>query len=124
MHVGRLELAPKVMGAPYALALDGAAGRTSYTAGKGQWPSPGWTRREATSWMPTWIPPEFTGIQADEPPHGMIAGVAKLPDLGAIAIKASLEGPREAVATRLAVSAGQLDASAQGTVDLVHTPPT
>ncbi len=60
-------------------------------------------------------------IQADEPPHGLIAEVAKLPDLGAIAIKASLEGPREAIASRLAVSAGQLDASAQGTVDLVHS---
>ena len=43
-------------------------------------------------------------LQADEPPHGLIAGVAKLPDLGAISINATLDGPRDAVATRLSVT--------------------
>jgi translocation and assembly module TamB len=122
LQVGRLELAPAVVGAPYALALDGAGRLDSYTAGKGQLTvtrldSPGSYKLDAdvdSSRM-------HVAIQADEPPHGLIAGIAKLPDLGAIAVKASLEGPREAVETRLVVSAGQLDASAQGTVDLVHS---
>ncbi len=59
-------------------------------------------------------------IQADEPPHGLIAGAAQLPDLGAISVTASLDGPRDAVATRLAVTAGQLERRCPGHVDLVH----
>ncbi len=53
LQVGRLELAPAVVGAPYALALDGA-GRLEfvYRRPRASLPSPAWTRREATSWTP------------------------------------------------------------------------
>jgi translocation and assembly module TamB len=121
MQIGRLELAPAVVGAPYALALDGSGRLDSYSAGQGQIAV---TRLDAGGSYKLDASVDAARVhlvvKAEEPPHGLIAGVAGLPDLGAISIDASLEGPREAVATRLAVNAGQLDAAAHGTLDLVH----
>ena len=34
-------------------------------------------------------------MQANEPPKGLISSIAKLPDLGAISVQASVNGPRE-----------------------------
>ena len=53
-----------------------------------------------------------------EPPHGLIAAIAKLPDIGAIGLQASVDGPRTAEATALTLTAGPLHAAAKGTVDL------
>jgi len=51
---------------------------------------------------------------------GLISDAAGLPDVGPIAIDASLDGPRDGVATHVAASAGPLRAQVQGTLDLVH----
>lgn len=59
-------------------------------------------------------------VTADEPAKGLISSIAKLPDLGAIAIQASVNGPRDALGTQVGIHAGQLTASASGTVDLEH----
>ncbi len=58
-------------------------------------------------------------IKLVEPSHGLLSGLAGLPDLGPVAIDATLDGPRDAVATRVAASAGPLQAHARGTLDLV-----
>src|SRR5437762_6839376 len=58
-------------------------------------------------------------LNIDEPSQGLLAGLAKLPDVGAISIQASVEGPRNAEAMRLTVAAGPLRAAGQGNVDLV-----
>ncbi len=55
-----------------------------------------------------------------EPQHGLISSFAGLPDLGAIALDATLAGPRDAIGTKLALSAGPLRADVDGTVDLTH----
>ena len=121
LHVGRLELAPAVVGAPYTLALNGSGRLDSYSAGQGQLAV---TRLDAAGSYTLDANVDAAQVnlrlQADEPPHGLIAGVAKLPDLGAISINATLDGPRDAVATHLSVGAGPLEANAQGTLDLVH----
>ena len=57
-------------------------------------------------------------IAVTEPPHGFIAQLAKLPDLGAISLQAKVAGPRTALATDVALTAGELRAAARGTVDL------
>ena len=57
-------------------------------------------------------------LAVSEPAGGLIAEVAKLPNLGAIAVNASVDGPRTAEATKLQLSAGQLTASANGTIDI------
>ena len=54
----------------------------------------------------------------DEPAHGLLAGLAGLPDLGDIDLDATLDGPRHAVATRVALAAGTLHATVGGTLDL------
>ena len=53
-----------------------------------------------------------------EPQNGYIAEIAHVPDLGALDLKASVAGPRTALATKLALGAGLLHAAATGTVDL------
>ncbi|MDT7952717.1 MAG: translocation/assembly module TamB domain-containing protein [Acetobacteraceae bacterium] len=57
-------------------------------------------------------------VAVAEPPNGFIAEVAKLPDLGALDLYATVKGPRTALDTKLALAAGQLKATADGTVDL------
>ena len=59
-------------------------------------------------------------VKANEPAKGLISGLAHLPDLGAIAIEASVNGPRDGLGTQVGITAGQLTASASGTVDLEH----
>ena len=59
-------------------------------------------------------------LHADEPAHGLLAGLAGLPDLGAVTLDADLDGPRNAVATRVTLAAGKLHATVGGTLDLEH----
>ena len=59
-------------------------------------------------------------LTAEEPAHGLISAVAGLPELGPLSIHAALDGPRDAVGTKLSVDAGPLRARADGTLDLVH----
>jgi translocation and assembly module TamB len=59
-------------------------------------------------------------ITADEPPGGPLAKLAALPAIGAIAARIGIDGPRDALATRLAITAGGLKANADGTIDAVH----
>ena len=58
-------------------------------------------------------------LSVAERPRGLIAGLARLPDLGAIAIGASVDGPISALATKATIAAGQLRASVTGDVDMV-----
>jgi translocation and assembly module TamB len=59
-------------------------------------------------------------VKADEPANGLISSIAKLPGLGAISIDAAVDGPQDRLGTRVGITAGQLAASATGTVDLLH----
>ncbi len=53
-----------------------------------------------------------------EAPHGLIAGLAGLPDLGWLAITASADGPLNALATRASIEAGPLRGRLDGTADI------
>ncbi|MGI4952876.1 MAG: hypothetical protein ACRYGM_13835, partial [Janthinobacterium lividum] len=59
-------------------------------------------------------------LHAQEPDHGLLARLASLPDLGAIKLDLTTKGPRNALATTLALTAGPLAAQAQGDIDLVN----
>ena len=59
-------------------------------------------------------------LDASEPAHGLVAGIAGLPDLGAVKLEGRLDGPNTAVATHVTLSAGPLHAAADGTLDLQH----
>ena len=57
-------------------------------------------------------------LAATEPDGGLAATAAKLPALGPLALRADITGPRNALATTLALNAGPLTAAAAGTIDL------
>jgi translocation and assembly module TamB len=57
-------------------------------------------------------------LDLSEPAGGLLARLAGLPDLGAMSVKASIDGPRNAEQVRLAVAAGPAHGTAQGTIDL------
>ena len=58
-------------------------------------------------------------IDLDEPAQGLLAGLANMPDLGAVAVQASVAGPRNATAMHLTAAAGPLRVSGVGTLDLI-----
>ena len=58
-------------------------------------------------------------LSVDEPAHGLLSGLVGLPDLGALSIQLTIDGPRNAEATRFELAAGPLRASGKGLVDLV-----
>ena len=57
-------------------------------------------------------------LNVDEPAHGMISRVAGLPDLGALHLAAKLDGPQNAAPLTLSLSAGELTALIDGTIDI------
>lgn len=58
-------------------------------------------------------------LDVDEPAQGLLSGLAKLPDLGAVSARLSIAGPRSGEAARFTLAAGELRAQGQGTIDLV-----
>lgn len=56
-----------------------------------------------------------------EPANGPLENLLKLPGLGELSLSARVSGPRTAENIQLAVAAGPLRGSAQGTIDLVHS---
>jgi translocation and assembly module TamB len=124
-RVGRLTIAPavagKAAGQAFVVAVHGTGTLESYTAGRAalvvqRLNGPGQYSVDAAV-----DPGQIRAkVLVDEPPGGLIAGLAGLPAIGALKLDASLDGPRNAVATRVALSAGPMRVSAQGTLDLVH----
>ncbi len=57
-------------------------------------------------------------LDAHEPSGGLVSGLAALPNLGALALHASIAGPRTAERTDATLAAGELRAAAHGTIDL------
>ncbi len=126
VNLRRLRIEQAVIGAPVAgvaatLAVDGSADLTTLTEGTvqldfqrldhpGHYTVDGRVTAQAIQ----------ATVKADEPAKGLIASAAHLPDLGAISIQASVDGPRTGLGTQVTISAGPLTASASGTVDLEH----
>ena len=119
VHVARAELGPGVVGTAAALSLDGSADVASLQAGRVDLAL---RRLDAAGDYKASVrldPAQVTAtLDAAEPEGGLIATVATLPGLGPLTVKASLDGPRSAAATNLALAAGPLQAGAKGTVDL------
>ncbi len=121
LHVGQAVVGAPVAGVAATLALDGSATLPTLTEGTIQLEasrldSPG---HYAVDGKVTSEAIEAT-VKADEPAKGLISGIAHLPDLGVVTIQASVNGPRDNLATQLGLTAGPLTASAIGTLDLQH----
>lgn len=121
LHIERANVGAPVVGTAAILTLDGAADLPTLTEGTVQLDaqrldSPG---HYVVSGRVTANEINAT-VTAVEPPGGLISRVAHLPDLGAITIQASVNGPRDDLGTQMGINAGALTASVSGTIDLVH----
>jgi len=119
IHVARAELGPGVLGPAAVLSADGSADVASLQDGSvdlalHRLDGPG-DYRAGVRLNPARI---AATLDAAEPEGGLIATVATLPGLGPLTIKGSLDGPRNAALANLALTAGPLQASAKGTLDL------
>jgi translocation and assembly module TamB len=119
LRVGRMDLAQPVLGTAAALAVEGKGRLATLDQGEaelsilrldgeGEYTVRG--RIEAGRLQ--------AKIDAQEPALGLLASLSGLPELGALDLAADLDGPYSALATRLALTAGPLRVSAQGTLDL------
>ncbi len=121
LHIARLAIGAPVALKPATIKIDGAATIASMQNGRAdiaidRLDSPGSYRLTGTL-TPTTIAARLT---AAEPPGGLIGGLANLPGLGAINLTAAIDGSRNAEKTDLRLVAGQLQASATGTIDLTQ----
>jgi translocation and assembly module TamB len=121
VHITRAVIGAPIAGTAATLTLNGSAKLQTLTEGTVQLDvhrldSPGHYAINGHV-TPTAIQATVT---ADEPANGLISDIAHLPDLGAISLQASVNGPKDALTTQAAITAGLLKASASGTVDLTH----
>jgi translocation and assembly module TamB len=119
LHIARAEIGAPVAGVAAVLALNGSAHLASLQDGDvdvaiDRQDSPGHYAVQGR------IDPLNLSAQLNlsEPAGGLIASVAKLPNLGPIAMKASVAGPRTDEAATLSLTAGPLQAAAHGTMNL------
>jgi len=119
VDIRRLDLGQPIAGAPASLSLQGAAHVASLrdleldlTAARIDAPGSYRLAGRVDGSVLT------ADIAADEPAGGLLSGLAKLPDLGALSLRLAIDGPRNAEATRFTLSAGALRAEGKGLVDL------
>ena len=120
--IARLELPASLAGAAASLAVsgslaEGADGTQSLSLDARRLGHGGGTYRVSARLTPSDV---ALDANLSEPPKGLLSSLAGLPDLGAIRLNASLSGPRSAIATRVALTAGPLSANARGTIDLAR----
>ena len=119
LHIERAEIGAPVAGVAAVLALDGRAQLASLQDGTADVTIDRLDSAGTYEVHGGIDPAHLTArLAVAEPPHGLIAAIAKLPDIGAIALQASVDGPRTNEAASLQLSAGPLRAAAKGTVDI------
>ena len=121
IDIARAEIGAPVAGAAAVLALTGKAHLASLQDGDAtvaihRLDSPGSYNVSGA------IDPAHLTAKLDiaEPAQGLIAQIAKLPDVGPITLQAGVDGPRAAEATTLRLAAGPLRATVDGSIDLTH----
>ena len=123
LRVARLEIGPAVAGQPITAALQGAGEIAGRASGEAHLAITALTQRGGApldhylvelSMDPARL---HATLSVSESAHGLIAGLAGLPDLGSIAIAASADGPLNALATKATIEAGSLRGGIDGQVD-------
>ena len=120
LHVDRVELGAPVAGVAAAFSLDGSLALPTLLTPTAhllaaRLDQPGGTYKIDGAVTDQTID---ATVAIAEPKNGFIAQLAHLPDIGALALDAAVNGPRTALATKLTLGAGPLKAAASGTVDL------
>ncbi len=120
LDVARLDVAPMVAGAEAALSIEGHARLASLEQGDVVLKVQELDGAGSYQLDGSFDPKTLAGqLKAEEPANGLVARLVGLRDVGAIALDASLKGPRSAVTTDFSLDAGPLSAHAQGTLDLL-----
>lgn len=120
LAIARLELAAPIAGRAAALSVQGAARIDSLTQAHVDVTAERLDGAGSYRIAATLANGQAAAqLDAREPAQGLLAELAGLPDLGPLAITASLDGPRSAEAASVSITAGPLAAHAQGTIDLV-----
>ncbi|SMF95511.1 autotransporter secretion inner membrane protein TamB [Methylomagnum ishizawai] len=121
LRVGRLELAPPVAGVAAALGIEGSGRLSALDQGEATLAI---TRLDGAGRYALRGRIEPGGLhlqlEAKEPPLGLLAHLAHLPELGALSLDAGADGPYAALNIRFGLEAGPLRAGARGTIDLEH----
>jgi translocation and assembly module TamB len=124
LHVARVSIGPAVAGQPIDLALDGAGQVTAPDTGEAHLAITALQARDSApldhySLEASMTPAHLHAtVSIAEAAHGLLAGLAQLPDIGAIAIGGSVDGPLDELATSATIGAGLLRGNVNGTVDL------
>jgi translocation and assembly module TamB len=122
----RLEIPQAIIGAPVAgaaaiLSLEGSGELQSLTEGTVRIDARRVDTPGTYAIYGTITPDDIqASIRAVEPAKGLIATIANVPDIGALSLQASVNGQRNALATQVGMTAGQLTASSSGTIDIDH----
>lgn len=119
-HVDRIEVGAPVIGTAAAVEADASAhlqrlfqGRAELAAANLDGPG---TYKATADLQPDAV---HVALTVGEPPGGLIARIGKLPpQVGALSLIAAANGPRDTVATHVALQAGQARADIHGTVNL------
>lgn len=120
LHVDRVELGAPVAGVAAAFSLDGSLALPTLLTPTAHLQAARLDQPGGAYKVDGTVTDEAIDatVAVAEPQNGFIAQLAHLPDLGALAVDATVNGPRTALATTLALGAGPLKAAANGTVDL------
>ncbi|HLI22254.1 MAG TPA: hypothetical protein VKV32_14100, partial [Stellaceae bacterium] len=119
LRIDKLDLGAPLAGVPAVAKVEGSLHLVSLTAGDlalavtrldraGQYTLTG--KMEAAG--------DHLRLDVGEPAQGLVGEMAGLPDLGAVSISATLDGPRNAERLALSASAGALRADGKGTIDV------
>jgi translocation and assembly module TamB len=124
LHIARVDIGAAVAGQPVSLTVDGAGQVAGPETGEVHLAVTALqTRGDApldhylleVSMAPSHL---HATVSIAESAHGLIAGLAQLPDIGTISARGSVDGPLSALATQATVGAGLLRGSLNGNVDL------
>lgn len=124
LHIAQLDIGAAVAGQPIALAVEGAGQLTAPDTGEAHLAITALQPHDnapldhyliEASMLPSHL---HATLSVAEAAHGLIAGLAKLPDIGSISVGATVDGPLDALATRATVGAGLLRGNVNGNVDL------
>jgi translocation and assembly module TamB len=120
LDVQRLELGAPLVGNAVALRVQGAVSITSWQLASGQLSVQRLDEVPATYRVQLHVDSTHVRGQLDleEDANGPLTHLIQLPDLGALSVHLTLDGPREAVQAQLALHGGALQGSAAGSVNL------
>jgi translocation and assembly module TamB len=120
LDIQRLELGAPLTGSPVALRLQGIASITSWLKASGQLTAQRLDEVPATYRALLHIDSARVRGQLDleEDANGPLTHLIQLPDLGALSVHMTLDGPRDAVATQLSLHGGALQGDIHGTLNM------